>query len=370
MSCAPASTSAAGAAPLKYVVTSAWTPANCTENFVWTRDLYLDYDRTGSAPLTLNKQGAGNIYLTTHGRGVEITQSGALGGVIDASGQSVSITTTSGSIGTQEAPFVHRGRVQSDACFRAGHLGARHERPAHCERRRPGQRLAGSAGALTGVAGYSANITSEVGEIDLRASSISSATLHGAAASPLTARVAANLAQLYVDHDADVTLLLSGVGRLGGELRSAGTLTIENTAEAGALTLEGMLEAESITVRVPGTLTLGGTVQAGTSTRSRTGSPSTARRASSPRKTSASTRTAILEPTTTLAIPRTMTNCRQSPQAASPRCTPAAALRCMPTSKPAASPSSRRGRRALWRIQRHGRRPQHCRRRRTHAPDD
>ena len=51
--------------------------------------------------------------------------------------------------------------------------------------------------------------------------------------------MAANLAQLYVDHDADVALLLSGVGRLGGELRSAGTLTIENTAEAGALTLEG-----------------------------------------------------------------------------------------------------------------------------------
>ena len=37
---------------------------------------------------------------------MEITQSGALGGVIDASGQSVSITTTSGSIGTQEAPLV------------------------------------------------------------------------------------------------------------------------------------------------------------------------------------------------------------------------------------------------------------------------
>ena len=251
------------AAPLKYVVTSAWTPANCTENFVWTRDLYLDYDRTGSTPLTLNKQGAGNIYLTTHGRGVEITQSGALGGVIDASGQSVSITTTSGSIGTQEAPLVIEAAysltlASAQDIWARGTSGLRIGSVAA-----QGSVSLEAQGALTGVAGHSANITSDAGEIDLRASSISSATLHGAAGKALTARVAANLAQLYVDHDADVTLLLSGVGRLGGELRSAGTLTIENTAEAGALTLEGALEAESITVRVPGALTLGGTAQAG-----------------------------------------------------------------------------------------------------------
>ena len=238
-SCAPASTSAAARAPLKYVVTSAWTPANCTENFVWTRDLYLDYDRVGSTPLTLNKQGAGNIYLTTHGRGVEITQSGALGGVIDASGQSVSITTTSGGIGTQEAPLVIEAAysltlASAQDIWARGTSGLRiGSVAAH------GSVSLEAQGALTGVAGHSANITSEAGEIDLRASSISSATLHGAAGEALTARVAANLAQLYVDHDADVALLLSGVGRLGGELRSAGTLTIENTAEAGALTLEG-----------------------------------------------------------------------------------------------------------------------------------
>ena len=251
------------AAPLKYVVTSAWTPANCTENFVWTRDLYLDYDRTGSTPLTLNKQGAGNICLTVRGRGVEITQDGALGGVIDASGQSVSITTTSGGIGTQEAPLVIEAAysltlTSAQDIWARGTSGLRIGSVAA-----QGSVSLEAQGALTGVAGYSANITSEAGEIDLRASSISSATLHGAAGEPLTACVAANLAQLYVDHDADVTLLLSGVGRLGGELRSAGTLTIENTAEAGALTLEGALEAENITVRVPGALTLGGTAQAG-----------------------------------------------------------------------------------------------------------
>lgn len=117
--------------PLKFVFTRQWIAEDSTEDFFWTRDLYLDYDRPMNTPLTLNKQGEGNIYLTIRGRDVEIAQEGVLGGVIDASGQNVSITTTAGGIGTQEAPLVIEAARALTLTSAGGHLGAwRRRQPA------------------------------------------------------------------------------------------------------------------------------------------------------------------------------------------------------------------------------------------------
>ena len=65
-------------------------------------------------------------------------------------------------------------------------------------------------GELAAFEGQHSRVTSATGEIALRASEIRSMELVGAAGQKLTASIAAAQAELYVDHDADVSLLLNG----------------------------------------------------------------------------------------------------------------------------------------------------------------